>query len=148
MPSTDLYQPVVDNGSCSSRNQLHSTQTNPDSSQVNSEECDNNENDMTFSKNNSDLRKDKDVSCGADQKPRTRIDFGEHFPDGGWGWVITVAATLVYIVCNGIHHAFGILYLNIQGNKKIKISDIHTGKLIKYTFSVPFFPLGSMYILC
>ncbi|XP_062608852.1 monocarboxylate transporter 12-like isoform X1 [Saccostrea cucullata] len=129
MPSTDYYQAVVDqnidNGSCSSRNQAYSIQPNPDLSAIHSEVCDNNDSSMTFSKNNSDIKKDKDSSCGADQKPKTRIDFGEHFPDGGWGWVITVAATVVYVLCSGIHYAFGIFYLSIQKEKKIKMTDMH-----------------------
>lgn len=153
MPSTDYYRAVVDqnidNGSCSSRNQIHSIQTNPDSSQVNSEDCDNNENDMTFSKNNSDIKKDKDISCVADQKPRTRIDFGEHFPDGGWGWVVTVAATLVYILCNGMHHGFAILYLSIHEDNSIKITDISTGKIPRrvYKVHIKISFLCSMYLL-
>lgn len=130
MPSTEYYQPVVDrtldSGSCNSRNPApHSNPHNPDSALVNSEDCDNNDSGMTFSKNNSDIKKDKDSSCGVEEKPKTRIDFGEHFPDGGWGWVVTIAATLVYVLCNGVHHSFGILYFVIQ-KEKIKISDIHT----------------------
>lgn len=133
MPSTEYYQAVVDrnldSGSCTSRNPAHSIPPNPDSTLVNSEDSDNNASGMTFSKNNSDIKRDKDSSCGVEEKPKTRIDFGEHFPDGGWGWVVTIAASLVYVLCNGVHHAFGILFLVIQKEKKIKISDIHTGEV-------------------
>lgn len=133
MPSTEYYQAVVDrnldSGSCTSRNPAHSIPPNPDSTLVNSEDSDNNVSGMTFSKNNSDIKRDKDSSCGVEEKPKTRIDFGEHFPDGGWGWVVTIAASLVFVLCNGVHHAFGILFLVIQKEKKIKISDIHTGEV-------------------
>lgn len=132
MPSTEYYQAVVDrnldSGSCTSRNPAHCIPPNQDSTLVNSEDSENNAGGMTFSKNNSDIKKDKDSSCGVEEKPKTRIDFGEHFPDGGWGWVVTIAASLVYVLCNGVHHAFGILFLVIQREKKIKISDIHTGE--------------------
>ena len=135
MPSTDYYHSVVDlnieNGS--SRNTAHPIQPNPDSSLLHSEDCRENHDSsaMTFSKSNSDIKKDKESSCGGEEKPKTRIDFGEHFPDGGWGWVVTVAAAVVYLLCNGVHHAFGILYLAIQKEKKkMKISDIQTGRNI------------------
>ncbi|OWF47127.1 monocarboxylate transporter 2-like [Mizuhopecten yessoensis] len=55
-----------------------------------------------------------------DHKTTTRIDFGDFFPDGGWGWVVTGAATLVNILCNGFHYAFGTLYLCILEQKELK----------------------------
>ena len=69
----------------------------------------------------------KEVPSDTDQKTTTRIDFGEHFPEGGWGWIVTAAATLVYILCNGFHYAFGTLYLCIVDSKDITVDDIHAG---------------------
>ncbi|XP_076445013.1 monocarboxylate transporter 2-like [Babylonia areolata] len=43
-----------------------------------------------------------------------RLDLAQHFPDGGWGWVVVGAATCVHVLCSGFHCAFGNLYLHIQ----------------------------------
>ncbi|CAG2205407.1 unnamed protein product [Mytilus edulis] len=59
----------------------------------------------------------KDVGLDNDPKVTTRIDFGDYFPEGGWGWVVTGACTLVYILCNGFHFAFGTLYICILEDK-------------------------------
>lgn len=59
-------------------------------------------------------------------KPLNRFDFGDFYPDGGWGWVVLGAATVVHALCNGFHLAYGTLYLSIQ--KKFRTSDIATGK--------------------
>lgn len=59
----------------------------------------------------------KEVTLDNDPKVTTRIDFGDFFPEGGWGWVVTGACTLVYILCNGFHFAFGTLYLCILEEK-------------------------------
>lgn len=55
----------------------------------------------------------KDLNMIQDSKPVTRIDFGDHYPEGGWGWAVVGAATLVYMLCNGIHFAFGTLLVNL-----------------------------------
>lgn len=57
----------------------------------------------------------KDIPILPDPKPVTRIDFGDHYPDGGWGWAVLVAATIVYILCHGFQFAFGTLFLKIIG---------------------------------
>ena len=64
-----------------------------------------------------------------DHKTTTRIDFGDHFPDGGWGWIVTGAATLVFILCNGFHFAFGTLYLCILDKTDLNTNEIHAGKI-------------------
>ncbi|KAL8584350.1 hypothetical protein ACOMHN_031970 [Nucella lapillus] len=43
-----------------------------------------------------------------------RLDIAQHYPDGGWGWVVVGAATCVHVLCSGFHYAFGTLYLHIR----------------------------------
>ena len=43
-----------------------------------------------------------------------RLDLAQHYPDGGWGWCVLAAATLVHVLCGGFHHAFGSLYPYIR----------------------------------
>lgn len=69
----------------------------------------------------------KDVGLDTDPKVTTRIDFGDYFPEGGWGWVVTGACTLVYILCNGFHFAFGTLYLCILEEKAFKANEVGAG---------------------
>ena len=61
-----------------------------------------------------------------DVKPVARVDFGNFYPDGGWGWVILAAATLVHFLTGGIHLAYGSLFLRIQEN--FGTSDTTTGQ--------------------
>ncbi|WAR07131.1 MOT12-like protein [Mya arenaria] len=57
-----------------------------------------------------------------DAKPVTRIDFGDHYPEGGWGWTVVAAATVVYILCNGIHFAFSsLLVILVDGTFNVHV---------------------------
>lgn len=67
----------------------------------------------------------KDINMIQDAKPVTRIDFGDHYPDGGWGWTVVGAATLVYILSNGIHFAFGTLLLNLTDGSKLSVEVVN-----------------------
>ena len=49
----------------------------------------------------------KDIQILQEPKPVTRIDFGDHYPDGGWGWVVVTSAMIVYALGVGFHFAFG-----------------------------------------
>ena len=42
-----------------------------------------------------------------------RTDFGDYYPDGGWGWCVCGAAFIVHFVAHGIHLAFGSLMVEI-----------------------------------
>lgn len=42
-----------------------------------------------------------------------RADFGDHYPDGGWGWVVCGAAFSVNFLCHGLLLAFGSLYMEV-----------------------------------
>jgi len=70
----------------------------------------------------------KDLSMIQDSKPVTRIDFGDHYPEGGWGWTVVVAATVVYIICHGLHFAAGTLIINIRDTFKDRVELIDAGK--------------------
>ena len=45
-----------------------------------------------------------------------RADFGDHYPDGGWGWVVCGAAFVVNFLTYGTHLAFGSLLSDILAN--------------------------------
>ena len=47
-------------------------------------------------------------------------------PEGGWGWVICVAAFVTQLIVMGIHNSFGILYTTLLG--EYKKSKAETGK--------------------
>ncbi|KAH3738486.1 monocarboxylate transporter 13-like [Dreissena polymorpha] len=66
----------------------------------------------------------KDQSMIQDAKPVTRIDFGDHFPEGGWGWTVVAGATLVHILCHGIHYAYGTLLVKLSGGSSKKQVDV------------------------
>ena len=55
-----------------------------------------------------------------------KTDFGEHYPDGGWGWVVCGAAFVVHFLCQGMLLACGTLYLQIRQTFETKESQ--TGK--------------------
>ena len=47
-----------------------------------------------------------------------RTDFGEYFPDGGWGWTVCGAAFIVHFLCHGFHLAAGTLIVEVQRHFK------------------------------
>lgn len=55
-----------------------------------------------------------------------RADFGDHYPDGGWGWVVCAAASLVHFLALGTHLAFGTLLTIVLA--KFKTSLLATGR--------------------
>ncbi|XP_059141346.1 monocarboxylate transporter 14-like, partial [Physella acuta] len=79
-------------------------------------------------------------------KPLNRFDFGDFYPDGGWGWVVLGAATVVHALCNGFHLAYGTLYLSIQ--KKFRTSDISTAWLGSLGIAVSLFISPIVTIIC
>ena len=42
-----------------------------------------------------------------------RADFGDHYPDGGWGWVVCGAAFTVHFLAHGLHLAYGTVLTEI-----------------------------------
>ncbi len=55
-----------------------------------------------------------------------RADFGEYYPDGGWGWVVCGAAFLVHFLGHGLHLAAGTVGREMI--EKFDISPDHAGK--------------------
>ena len=48
---------------------------------------------------------------------------GEEYPDGGFGWIICIAASLVQFVILGIHNSFGIFYTYLMRDLSTDPSD-------------------------
>lgn len=68
----------------------------------------------------------QDAKVAAIAAATGRPDLADHFPDGGWGWVVVAAATCVHVLCSGIHLAFGTLSLHIR--EHFSTDDIETSK--------------------
>nr|KAG5705077.1 hypothetical protein BaRGS_018807 [Batillaria attramentaria] len=76
----------------------------------------------------------------------SRLDLTEHFPDGGWGWVVVGAATCVHVLCSGFHFAFGTLYLKIKTS--FNTSDIETAWLGSLGIGISLFIAPFVTIIC
>ena len=48
-------------------------------------------------------------------------------PDGGYGWIICIAAAICQFIIMGIHNNFGILYTYLM--KDLRADPADTGKL-------------------
>ena len=53
-----------------------------------------------------------------------RTDFGDYYPDGGWGWVVAGAAFLVHFLSHGLHLAFGTMLTEILTRFLLKVNNI------------------------
>ncbi|KAF4522124.1 hypothetical protein B566_EDAN012586 [Ephemera danica] len=54
---------------------------------------------------------------------------GQHYyPEGGWGVVVVVCATLVHALTHGLHQAAGVTGLEMQRAFKPKLSVLEVGK--------------------
>ena len=61
------------------------------------------------------------------QTPRPkRSDFGDYYPDGGWGWVVCGAMFMVQFLAQGIHLAAGTLTMDIIA--EFKTGESYAGK--------------------
>lgn len=81
-----------------------------------------------------------------DVKPVARVDFGNFYPDGGWGWVVLAASTLVYFFTGGLHLAYGSLFLHIQEN--FGISGTNTAWLGSLGMAVSLFLSPLVTVIC
>ncbi|RUS75690.1 hypothetical protein EGW08_016556 [Elysia chlorotica] len=86
------------------------------------------------------------MQVAPDVKPVARVDFGNFYPDGGWGWVVLAAATLVHFLTGGIHLAYGSLFLHIQEN--FETSDTTTAWLGSLGMAVTLFFSPFVTIVC
>ncbi|XP_074662838.1 monocarboxylate transporter 12-B-like [Tubulanus polymorphus] len=46
--------------------------------------------------------------------PPTLIHFGDHYPEGGWGWVVCAAAFIVHLLCQGLQLSYSTLSLELH----------------------------------
>ncbi len=56
-----------------------------------------------------------------------RADFGDHYPDGSWGWVICGAAFTVHFLTHGLHLAYGTIFTEITA-----VFHVQTYKIGRY----------------
>ena len=67
-----------------------------------------------------------------------RADFGEYYPDGGWGWIVCGAAFTVHFLAHGLHLAFGTTLVEMVDT--FHLPPAHIGKyrfLIKLQVASP-----------
>ncbi|KAH9525007.1 hypothetical protein Btru_000086 [Bulinus truncatus] len=95
--------------------------------------------------NAANIRK-RDTLCLQEVKPISLVDFGDFYPDGGWGWIVLGAATLVHMMCNGFHLAYGTLFLEIK--KKFTITDLSTAWLGSLGIAISLFTAPIVTIIC
>ena len=57
-------------------------------------------------------------------------DISNSVPDGGWGWVVTLASFFINIIIIGTHNCFGILYLDLVEEFQQSLSK--TGKVFTF----------------
>ena len=62
---------------------------------------------------------------GEGRYPR-RTDFGDHYPDGGWGWVVCGAMFVVHFLAHGLHLAAGTLITEVTS--EFGIGESYAGK--------------------
>ena len=53
------------------------------------------------------------------QIPEVMIKEEAECPDGGYGWVICLAAAVIQFVIFGIHNNFGVLYTHLMRDLKV-----------------------------
>ena len=63
-----------------------------------------------------------------------RADFGDHYPDGGWGWVVCGAAFTVHFLAHGLLLAFGTTLMEIVST--FHTSPTQTGQYSLKSYSV------------
>ena len=73
--------------------------------------------------------------------------FRQHYyPEGGWGWVITICAAIVQIFTSGIQLSFGILYIHILkvfGHESVMSSGNFDSNLERiFKINILYFSLG------
>ncbi|KAK6986506.1 monocarboxylate transporter 2 [Biomphalaria glabrata] len=95
--------------------------------------------------NAASIRK-REALCLQDVKPVSLVDLGDFYPDGGWGWIVLGAATLVHMMCNGFHLAYGTLFLEIK--KKFTITDLSTAWLGSLGIAISLFTAPIVTIIC
>ena len=59
----------------------------------------------------------------------TLLNFGDHYPDGGWGWVVCGAVFVVHFLALGFVYSYGSLhYLLVEKHQQL---EQHSGKYDK-----------------
>ncbi|XP_041351503.1 monocarboxylate transporter 13-like [Gigantopelta aegis] len=88
----------------------------------------------------------KQEQTNMQEKVSPRIDVTDYYPDGGWGWVVVAAATLVHVLCSGFHFAFGALFLEIQ--QEFNTKNIETAWLGSVGLGISLFVTPFITIIC
>lgn len=59
--------------------------------------------------------------------PTSEVSGETEYPDGGYGWIICVAAAIIQFIVLGIHNNFGILYTYFM--KELNADPTDAGKI-------------------
>lgn len=76
------------------------------------------------------MYKTKESGAETNQNEMEVVLEGEDFPDGGFGWVICIAASFVQFVILGIHNSFGVFYTYLMRDLSTEPSE--TGRYLRF----------------
>lgn len=67
--------------------------------------------------------KHKKKAIDGRSESRLEVEITRDCPDGGYGWIVCIAAALVQFIILGIHNNFGILYTYLMEDLKANPAD-------------------------
>ena len=77
--------------------------------------------------------KHKKKAIDGRSESRLEVEITRDCPDGGYGWIVCIAAALVQFIILGIHNNFGILYTYLMEDLKVNPADTGRPAWLCYT---------------